>query len=170
LYVDGTDYIVLGKDTFEPPEPPIGDDLTAYRAWNAALLNKFIEQKDTLFASLKNGKLTISKMSVEGDTVTRKREKGSKKFEPIVCDTGENTTGVMNSFATFIDSKGVGLPKVGTKGMTGPQRCVYIELLCREEHNCVWITPEELAVLYDGKASKGQTPTNQDVFTEAFRK
>lgn len=170
LYVEGTDYIVLGKDTFEPPEPPIGDDLTAYRAWNAALLTRFIEQKDTLFASLKNGKLTISKMSVEGDTITRKREKGSKKFEPIVCDTGENTTGTMNSFATFIDSKGVGLPKVGTKGMTGPQRCVYIELLCREEHNCVWITPEELAVLYDGKASKGQTPTNQDVFTEAFRK
>ena len=170
LYVEGTDYIVLGKDTFEPPEPPIGDDLSAYRAWNAALLAKFIEQKDTLFASLKNSKLTISKMNVEGDTVTRKREKGSKKFEPIVCDTGENTTGTMNSFATFIDSKGVGLPKIGTKGMTGPQRCVYIELLCREEHNCVWITPEELAVLYDGKASKGQTPTNQDVFTEAFRK
>jgi hypothetical protein len=170
LYVEGTDYIVLGKDTFEPPEPPIGDDLSAYRAWNAALLTKFIEQKDTLFASLKNSKLTISKMTVEGDTVTRKREKGSKKFEPIVCDTGENTTGTMNSFATFIDSKGVGLPKIGTKGMTGPQRCVYIELLCREEHNCVWITPEELAVLYDGKASKGQTPTNQDVFTEAFRK
>jgi hypothetical protein len=170
LYVGDTDYIVLGKDTFEPPEPPIGDDLSAYRAWNAALLTKFIEQKDTLFASLKNGKLTISKMSVEGDTVTRKREKGSKKFEPIVCDTGENTTGIMNSFATFVDSKGVGLPKLGTKGMTGPQRCVYIELLCREEHRCVWITPEELAVLYDGKASKGQTPTNQDVFTEAFRK
>jgi hypothetical protein len=170
LYVEGTDYIVLGKDTFEPPEPPIGDDLSAYRAWNAALLTKFIEQKDTLFASLKNGKLTISKMTVEGDTVTRKREKGSKKFEPIVCDTGENTTGTMNSFAVFVDSKGVGLPKVGAKGMTGPQRCVYIELLCREEHNCVWITPEELAVLYDGKASKGQAPTNQDVFTEAFRK
>jgi hypothetical protein len=170
LYVEGTDYIVLGKDTFEPPEPPIGDDLSAYRAWNAALLAKFIEQKDTLFASLKNSKLTISKMTVEGDTITRKREKGSKKFEPIVCDTGENTTGIMNSFATFVDSKGVGLPKIGTKGMTGPQRCVYIELLCREEHRCVWITPEELAVLYDGKASKGQTPTNQDVFTEAFRK
>ena len=170
LYVEGTDYIVLGKDTFEPPEPPIGDDLSAYRAWNAALLAKFIEQKDTLFASLKNGKLTISKMSVEGDTITRKREKGSKKFEPIVCDTGENTTGIMNSFATFIDSKGVGLPKLDTKGMTGPKRCMYIELLCREEHNCVWITPEELAILYDGKASKGQAPTNQDVFTDAFRK
>jgi hypothetical protein len=34
----------------------------------------------------------------------------------------------------------------------------------------MWVTPEELSVLYDGKASKGQQPTNQDVFTEAFRK
>jgi hypothetical protein len=54
--------------------------------------------------------------------------------------------------------------------MTGPQRCVYIELLCREENNCIWVTPEELSVLYDGKAAKGQQPTNQDIFTEAFRK
>jgi hypothetical protein len=34
----------------------------------------------------------------------------------------------------------------------------------------MWVTPEELAVLYDGKAAKGQPPTNQDTFTEAFRK
>jgi hypothetical protein len=170
LYVEGTDYIVLGKDTFEPPEPPINEDLTAYRAWNASLLNTFIENKDTLFASLKNNKLTISKMTVEGDTPKRKREKGSKKFEPIVCDTGDNTTAVMNVFAKFIDKNGIGLPQVKGKNMTGPQRCVYIELLAREENNCVWVTPEELSVLFDGKASKGQQPTNQDIFTESFRK
>jgi hypothetical protein len=170
LYVDGTEYIVLGKDTYEPPEPPIDDDLTAYRAWNAGLLNRFIENKDTLFASLKNNKLTISKMTLEGDIPKRKREKGSKKFEPIVCDTGENTTAVMNVFAKYIDKNGIGLPQVKGKNMTGPQRCVYIELLCREENKCIWITPEELSVLYDGKAAKGQQPTNQDVFTEAFRK
>jgi hypothetical protein len=170
LYVEGTDYIVLGKDTFEPTEPPIGDDLTAYKAWNTVLLNKFIENKDMLFASLKNNKLTISKMTLEGDTPKRKREKGSKKFEPIVCDTGENSTSVMNTFAKYIDKNGIGLPQIKEKNMTGPQRCVYIELLCREENNCVWVTPEELSVLYDGKAAKGQQPTNQDVFTEAFRK
>ena len=173
LFVDGTDYIVMGKDTYEPPEAPIGDDLTAYKAWNTALVNKFIENKDVLFASLKSGKLTISKMSDE-DTPKRKREKGSKKFEPIVCDTGENSTSVMNKFAKYIDKNGVGLPMIpaakGPKPMTGPQRCVYIELLAREETNCMWITPEELSVLYDGKAAKGQQPTNQDVFTEAFRK
>jgi hypothetical protein len=174
LYVEGTDYIVMGKDTFEPPEPPIGEELSAYKAWNTILLNTFIANKNTLFASLKNGKLTISKMT---DTAipTRKLEKGGKKFEPIVCDTGENSTKVMNVFAKYIDSKGVGIPMMEIpnkppKPMTGSQRCVYIELLAREEHNCVWVTPEELAVLYDGKAAKGQTPTNQDIFTEAFRK
>ena len=170
LYVEGTDYIVMGKDTFEPPEPPIGDDLSAYKAWNAGLVERFIENKDELFASLKNNKLTISKMIVEGDTIKRKREKGSKKFEPIVCDTGENTTSIMNTFAKYIDKNGIGLPEVKGKKMTGPQRCLYIELLAREENKCVWITPEELSVLYDGKASKGQQPTNQDIFTEAFRK
>lgn len=175
LNVEGTDVIVLGKDTFEPPEMPIGDDLTAVRAWNTKLVTDFIAAKDTLFASLKNGKLTISKMTIEDGVPTRKRDKGGKKFEPVICDTGENTTAVMNAFAKYIDSKGVGLPMLqvpgkAPKAMTGPQRCVYIELLCREEHNCKWITPEELAVLYDGKAAKGQPPTNQDLFTEAFRK
>jgi len=170
LYVEGTDYIFLGKDTFEPPEPPIGEDLSAYKTWNAELLNKFIQKKDTLFASLKNNKLTISKMTIDGEIPKRKREKASKKFEPIVCDTGENSTSVMNTFAKYIDRYGVGLPKVNDKSMTGPQRCAYIELLCREENNCMWVTPEELAVLYDGKGAKGQQPTNQDTFTEAFRK
>jgi hypothetical protein len=175
LLVGDTNYVVLGKDTFDPPEQPIGDDLSAVRAWNAELVQRFIENKDKVFASLKNDKLTLSKMTVDGETITRKLDKSGKKFEPIVCDTGENTTAVMNAFAKFADSKGVGLPKLPAKQgkepkeMTGPQRCMYIELLSREEYNCVWITPEELSCLYDGKGSKGQT-TNQDTFTEAFRK
>jgi hypothetical protein len=178
LYVPDTDYIVLGKDVFDPPESPEAETRSAYLAWNAALLTAFIKSKDIPFASLKNGKLTISKLVVEGDTVKRRLEKGAKKYEPIVCDTGENSTEVMNLFAKTIDARGVGLPTktVSTKreevvkSMKGPARCLYIELLAREEHGCVWITPEELAVLYDGKAAKGQPKTNQDQFTEAFRK
>jgi hypothetical protein len=182
LAVPDTDYIVLGKDTFDPPESPEAEDRTAYLAWAAALLARFIKAKDTPFASLKNGKLTISKLVVEGDTVKRRLEKGAKKYEPIVCDTGENSTAVMDAFAKSIDARGVGLPvKTASirqngeevevlKPMKGPSRCLYIELLAREEHRCVWITPEELAVLYDGKATKGQPPTIQDQFTEAFRK
>ena len=176
LYVPGTEYIVLGKDTFEPPESPEAEDRSAYQAWNEDLLKQFMDRKDVLFASIKNNKLTISKMTVEGNKVTRKREAGAKKFEPIICDTGENPTTVMNAFAKYVDARGVGLPKVSPgpgkplKDMTGPGRCIYIELLAREEHNCFWVTPEELSVLYDGKAGKGQPKTNQDRFTEAFRK
>ena len=177
LYVEGADLIVLGKDAYEPPEIPVGEELTAYKAWNAALLKRFIDAKDTLFASLKNNKLTISKMTIDAEgTPKRRLEKGGKKFEPIVCDTGENNTATMDVFAKYIDPKGVGLPMVAPapgkapKKMTGPNRCIYIELLCREEHNCMWVTPEELSVLYDGKAAKGQPPTNQDTFTESFRK
>lgn len=173
LYVQGSKYIVLGKDTFEPPESPEAEDRTAYVAWNDGLLQRFIDNKDTIFASLKNNKLTISKMTVEDGVPRRKREVGAKKYEPIVCDTGENSTSVMNAFAKYIDTRGVGLPMSAgktSKPMTGPGRCVYIELLAREENNCVWITPEELEVLYDGKAAKGQPATNQDRFTLAFRK
>lgn len=170
LSVPDTDYIVLGKDTFDPPESPEAEDRTAYLAWAAGLLKRFLDAKDIPFASLKNGKLTISKLVVDGTTVKRRLEKGAKKYEPIVCDTGENSTEVMNAFATSIDARGVGLPLKNGKLMKGPARCLYIELLAREEHQCVWITPEELAVLYDGKAAKGQPPTIQDQFTEAFRK
>ena len=176
LEVPGTDYLVLGKDTFDPPESPEAEDRTAYLAWNEALVSKFIEAKDALFASLKGTKLTLSKMALEGDTVKRKREPGAKKYEPIVCDTGEHSSGVMNAFAKTVDSRGVGLPMVSPgpkkppKLITGPGRCIYIELLAREEHKSLWFTPEELSVLYDGKAAKGSPPTNQDRFTAAFRK
>jgi hypothetical protein len=175
LYVPGTDLIVLGKDTFDPPEPPVGEDLTQYRAWNESLLAKFIADKDVLFGSVKNGKFTVSKMTEAKKKLVRKREKGSKKFEPVICGTGENDKDTMLAFAKFIDKTGVGAPKIttsrgGEKEMSGPDLCAYIELLCREENRCVWITPEELSVLYDGKAKKGEPPTNQDQFTVAFRK
>lgn len=171
LYVPDTDIIVLGKDVFEPPETPEAEERTAYLAWNAALLKRFIDAKDTPFASLKNGKLTISKLSVDSDgTIKRKRDKSAKKYEPIICDTGENSTEVMNAFAKAVDARGIGLPLKNGKPMKGPSRCMYLELLCREEHRCAWFTPEELAVLYDGKAAKGRPASNQDQFTEAFRK
>jgi hypothetical protein len=170
--------VVMGKGAYEPPEIPIGAARTAVTAWNAALLTKFLEAKETVFASLnKDTKLTVSKMTIEGDRVVRKLDKANKKFEPVVCDTGANTSSVMNAFAKAIDVKGVGLAVVPGKReedppkiLTGPSRCIYLELLAREEHGCIWLTPEELSVLYDGKGAKGRPPTNQDVFTEAFRK
>ncbi len=160
LYVPESEYIVLGHETFEPPEPPVGDDQTHFREWNAALLARFIEKKDTLFASLNaSKKFTVSKMTVDGETVKRKRDKTFKKFEPIVCGTGDNDKPTMTAFAKFVDRNGIGIPANVTRVS---DICVYTELLAREEHNCAWFTPEELSVLYDSKENKA-------AFTKEFK-
>ena len=160
LYVPDSEYIVLGHETFEPPEPPVGDDGTQFREWNAALLARFIENKDTLFASLNSSKkFTISKVNIAGEDVKRKRDKSFKKFEPIVCGTGDNDKPTITAIAKFIDKNGVGIPAGVTRV---PDICVYTELLTREEHKCIWITPEELSVLYDSKENKA-------AFTKEFK-
>lgn len=170
LYVPNTDYIVFGEGQTDPAEAPVGDELTQYRSWNAEVLARFIANKDVLFGSLKNGKFTLGKMTLQGDgSLKRKREKGNKKFEPIVCGTGENDKATMLAFAKYVDKKKVGTPKVAAgpgkapKDLQGADLCNYIELLCREEYRCVWVTPEELSVLFEN-------PENKAAFTEAFRK
>ena len=170
LYVPGTDYIVFGEGQTDPPDAPVGEDLTKYRSWRTDLLARFIAKKDVLFGSLKNGKLTLSKMIIQGDgSIKRKVEKTGKKFEPIVCGTGDNDKTTMLAFAKFVDSKGVGTPKIAPapgkppKDLQGADLCNYAELLCREETNCFWVTPEELSVLYENAETKA-------AFTEAFRK
>lgn len=161
LYLPNSEYIVLGEGQFEPPDQPIGQDLTEFRAWNDALVAKFIENKNTLFASVKNGKFTISKAIVQEDgTVVRKMEKTAKKYEPITCGTGDNDIKTVNAIAKFIDKNGIGGPG---KFANAGELCVYTELLAREEHNCIWITPEELSVLFDNKENKAK-------FTQAFKK
>jgi hypothetical protein len=152
LYVPESNYIVLGSETFEPPEPPVGDDGTHFREWNTAVLSKFIENKGKLFASLtSNGKFTISKMKIDKDVVRRVVEKSAKNYNPTVCGTGDNDKGTMLAFAKFVDKNGVGIPPTVK---TVPDICAYSELLAREENNCAWITPEELSVLYEGKENK----------------
>ncbi len=161
LYVPNSEYIVLGDKTFEPAEPPIGRDLTEFQAWNDALVARFIENKATLFASVRNGKLTVSKLTVQEDgTVVRKIEKTAKKYDPITCGTGDHDIKTMGAFAKFIDKNGKGGPG---KFANAVQLCMYAELLAREEHNCIWITPEELSVLYDNKENKAK-------FTKDFKK
>jgi hypothetical protein len=61
----------------------------------------------------------------------------------VVCKTGKNSIGRMREVAKFFDVNGVGVPKE----LTGDSFCAYAELLTREQHNCVWYTPEEVKVL-----------------------
>jgi hypothetical protein len=66
----------------------------------------------------------------------------------------------MLAFAKTVDSKGVGIPE-GVKKV--PDICLYSELLAREQHGCVWFTPEERSVLYDD-------PTLRKRFAAEFKK
>lgn len=161
LYVPDTDYIVLGYNKYEPTEEPVGEDRTRLNEWNAALLARFIENKNKVFGSVNaSGKFTISKMTVTADGVERKLDKNAKKYEPVTCGTGDNDNTVVTAFLKFVDKNGVGAPG---KFKNAIEQCVYAELMAREEHNCMWITPEELSALYDN-------PEHKKAFTAAFKK
>jgi hypothetical protein len=160
LFVPSSEVIVLGHDRYEPPEPLVGSDLTQFRAWNDALLARFIAGKTKLFASLTaDRKFTLSKMKQEGTSVVRVLDANAKNFKPTVCGTGDNKKPLMLAFATSVDKNGIGVP-AGVSNVA--EICVYAELLAREETNCAWLTPEELSVLYD-------TPANEKAFRKEFK-
>jgi len=126
----------------DPEMELVGEDLTKYSEWTDALIKRFVDQKDVLFASVSaKGVLTISPSTIT-DGVPR-RALAEKSFAPTACGTGQNSVANMKILAKFIDKNGVGLPA----GLAGGPLCTYSELLAREEHNCVWYTPEEIAVL-----------------------
>jgi hypothetical protein len=165
LYVPGTDIIVLGDKTYDPPEEPIGDEGARFRQWTEALIKTFTDNKETIYATLTSDrKFAFSKLVITDTEVKRKTGK-QKRYEPIVCGSGKHEpetlvpSAVVNRLAKHIDSRGVGIPAVKNV----PDACLYAELLAREEHNCMWVTPEELSVLYDNAE-------NKKAFTTEFKK
>jgi hypothetical protein len=139
LYVPDSDMVVTGAD-----QGLVGEELTKYEAWRDALIERFISDKGSLFASVAgNGILTLSpSTSEEGGPV--KRTIADKNFMPTVCGTGANKMGYLrDTLAKYIDKEDVGL----VAGLAGTAACIYLELLAREEHNIKWYTPEELKVL-----------------------
>jgi hypothetical protein len=171
LMVPDSDLIVLGEGVFDPPGIPLGEEGSKFRAWNAEVLSRFVENKGMIFASLKlkDKKFVISKTKQNADgTFRRDIDKTQKKFEPIVCGTGEYDKTSVMALSKYIDKEGIGTPESQvidgkTKKLTREDICVYTELLVREEHNSMWITPEELSVLYEN-------PDNKKSFTVSFKK
>ena len=164
LFVDGTDIVVLGDGVLDPPEEPIGSERTRYDEWKSRLLARFIEHKDTLFASVNSDRnFTLSKMKIEGETVLRDIDPSQKRFGPTTCGIGVNKKEQMLAFTKFIDPEGEGIPPTSRANKT--EWCLFSELMAREEgtDRCMWITPEELDVLFNkensnafARAIKGQ--------------
>jgi len=85
-------------------------------------------------------KLLISKMT---DTGERDIPKTGKRFEPIACGTGKNSKEHVLMISKLIDKSGQGIP-----ANVGSNWCQYMEMLIREQSNSVWVSPEELGVIF----------------------
>jgi hypothetical protein len=153
LAVPATDILVLGHETYDPPEVPPGEPLTAVTKWTDDLLAHFDANKSKIFASMKDGKLTMSRFKMEGETPVR--EAGKKRDVPIVCGTGENKKDAVLALAKFVDRTGAGVPADVAK--TNKETwCIYSELLLRTQMQdpdpkVVWYTPEEMETILSAK-------------------
>jgi len=159
LAVPGTDLLVLGTETYDPPEVQPGEETTAVTQWTDALVADFATKKTKIFASMKEGKLTMSRFRIEGGVPVREEQK--KRDVPIVCGTGENKKDAVLALAKFADPTGVGVPADVSK--TNKETwCIYTELLLRAnqrepEPKVVWFTPEEMEVILSAKPKTKKT-------------
>ena len=134
LRIPDTDIMVTGEEL-----DLVGEDLTKYKEWKKALIDRFVADKTKIIASVApNGILTLTP-TVEDEDETPIRNSN----KPVVCGTGKNPVNRMKGIAKFLDVNKVGVPGA----LKGAPFCAYAELLAREQHNCAWYTPEEIKVL-----------------------
>jgi hypothetical protein len=134
LRIPDTDIVVTGEEL-----DLVGEDLTKYKDWKKALIDRFVADKAKIVASVSpNGILTLTP-TMEDDDETPIRNSN----KPVVCGTGKNPVNRMKGISKFLDVNRVGVPGA----LKGAPFCAYAELLAREQHNCAWYTPEEIKVL-----------------------
>ena len=161
LYVEGTDYIVLGNEKLYPQDVLVGTNKTKFNEWTSKLVQGFIDRKDLIYGSVNaDGKFTLSKVTKEGDKMIPGYTKTSKNYSPTTCGTGSVQITTMREIALYVDAQGVGFPSNIKNTVMG---CIYLELLMREQNKCFWLTPEELDVLFKNKEIKNK-------FTKEFKK
>ena len=134
LRIPDTDIVVTGEEL-----DLVGEDLTKYKEWKKALIDRFVADKAKIVASVSpNGILTLTP-TMEDDDETPIRNSN----KPVVCGTGKNPVNRMKGISKFLDVNRVGVPGA----LKGAPFCAYAELLAREQHNCAWYTPEEIKIL-----------------------
>jgi len=121
---------------------PVGEQLDTYKEWRDKLREKFIQNKSSVFASMKNGKLIFNfdDKSKEIKPVSR-----SKTIGGMACESYHEEP--LNNFTKWLD--GEGFPPEAT---VKKDRCVWLHFLVREavkakKQGIYWLTPEEYAVL-----------------------
>lgn len=139
LYITGPDDIYNSK---KEKITPIGEEQDSYRKWVDMLTQKFIDTKDSYFASMKDGSIIFN---LDEKTVPIKRADRKKNIGGRACISYSEP--VLNNFSEWL----VGEPfpeQIKTK----KERCMYLDLLIREvvrskKEGIVWWTPQEWEVI-----------------------
>jgi hypothetical protein len=146
---DGKKLYVLGLNKIlnEHKEltTPIGNEKQEYDRWVDALKKKFVDNKSSFFATMKEGKIlfNIDESSDELKVVQRSKGIGGR-----ACTSYKES--ILNEFANWL-----GIPFTDVvKGKK--DRCMFLDLLIRKsvidkKPDLIWLTPEEWEVLNDEK-------------------
>jgi hypothetical protein len=113
-----------------------------YNAWLEKAKDKYIENKDSIFASVKNQVLIFN---IDEKASEIKKADRSKNIGGRTC--GVYKVGLLNKFSEWLVEDEFP-PEVKTK----ENRCLYLDLLVREviideKEGIFWITPEEYEIL-----------------------
>lgn len=144
--VDGVKLYITGPNDIYNSEKekiePVGEEEDSYRKWVDMLVEKFIDTKDSYFASMKEDSVIFN---LDEKTVPIKRADRKKNIGGRACISYSEP--VLNNFSEWL----VGEPfpeQIKTK----KERCMYLDLLIREavrskKEGIVWWTPQEWNVI-----------------------
>jgi superfamily II DNA or RNA helicase len=146
---DGKKLYVLGLNKvfneLQELTTPIGKEKQEYDKWTDALKKKFVDNKSSFFATMKDGKIlfNIDETSDELKVVQRSKGIGGR-----ACTSYKES--ILNEFANWL---GVPFTEV-IKGKK--DRCMFLDLLIRKmvinnKPDLLWLTPEEWEILNDEK-------------------
>lgn len=118
-----------------------GEEAEAWDTWKKNLWARVTAEPLLPLTSTLDGKFKMS--SLDDPSILKRNPTNKRPYDLLTCGTGKMNQGNTKQIAIALDEKGVGVGKTGgTENI-----CMYSELLAREEHNCIWLTPEEASIL-----------------------
>lgn len=142
---DGKNMYILGSDQIYNHDKklivPIGEEKDVYTEWVTTAKNRFIENRDMLFASMKKDAIVFN--LDEKSTEIRKAPR-SKVIGGRACTS--YTEAVRNAFSEWLSGDA---PPEDVK--TKLDSCMYLDLLVRQavtsgKEGIFWVTPQELEI------------------------
>jgi superfamily II DNA or RNA helicase len=139
MYALGSKKIYTDKG--ELIEGLVGSDRDAYNKWISERKDVFIDNRNNLFASMKE-KVIVFNLDEKSEEI--KRASRSKTIGGRTCTTYKETT--LNAFSMWLVGEPFP-PEVKTK----KDRCMFLDLLVREavsssKEGIFWVTPEEFEI------------------------